>query len=135
MDVRPCKSCKKLFNYLTGVPICPACKNKLEKKFQEVKEYIREHPNSGLQDVAEANEVSVKQLKNWVREERLSFSDDSPVGIECLNCGTMIKFGKYCEACKGKMLNDLNQATYVEKKEERVKRVSDGNKMRFLDGK
>lgn len=134
MDVRPCKNCKRLFNYLSGEPICPTCKDQTEKKFQEVKTYIREHSSATLTEISEVNEVSVKQLKNWVREERLSFSDDSPVGIECLNCGAMIRFGKYCDACKGKMINNLSQATYVEKVEERKKR-SDGNKMRFLDKK
>ena len=133
MEVRPCKSCKRLFNYLGGSPICPACTEKLEEKFQEVKEYIREHPHAALQEVSEANEVSVKQLKTWVREERLKFSDDSPVGIECMNCGAMIKCGKYCDACRGKMINTLGHAIHEEPKEEVKKRGSDGNKMRFLD--
>ena len=39
MDVRNCKMCGNLFNY-TGSPLCPACNNKMEKKFSEVKDYI-----------------------------------------------------------------------------------------------
>lgn len=133
MDVRTCKSCKRLFNYLAGPVVCPACVEKLEEKFQEVKEYIRENPHSSLQEVSEANDVTVKQLKNWVREERLKFADDSPVGIECMNCGAMIKYGKYCEACKGKMINNLSHAVGHEPVKEASPRKSDGNRMRFLD--
>ena len=133
MDVRPCKNCKRLFNYLSGPAICTACREKLEEKFQEVKDYIRDNPTASLQDVSEANEVTVKQLKTWVREERLTFSDDSPVGIECMNCGAMIKCGKYCEACKGKMINTLNKGVKVEKPKEPEQRKSDGNRIRFLD--
>lgn len=133
MEVRPCKNCKRLFNYLGGVAICPACTEKLEEKFQEVKEYIREHPHAALQEVSEVNEVTVKQLKTWVREERLKFSDDSPVGIECMNCGAMIKCGKYCDSCRSKMVNTLGHAIKEAPKPEVHKRVSDGNKMRFLD--
>lgn len=133
MDVRTCKNCKRLFNYLGGSPICPACVEKLEEKFKEVKDYIRENPHAPLQQVSEANDVSVKQLKTWVREERLTFSDDSPVGIECMNCGAMIKYGKYCEACKGKMMNDLNSAVKEEPVKVETPRKSDGNRMRFLD--
>ena len=129
MDVRTCKNCKRLFNYLGGSPICPAC----VEKFKEVKDYIRENPHAPLQQVSEANDVSVKQLKTWVREERLTFSDDSPVGIECMNCGAMIKYGKYCEACKGKMMNDLNSAVKEEPVKVETPRKSDGNRMRFLD--
>ena len=68
-----------------------------------------------------------------MREERLKFSDDSPVGIECMNCGAMIKFGKYCEACKGKMINNLSHAVEEEPVKVEVPKKSDGNRMRFLD--
>ena len=30
MDVRSCRNCGRLFNYLQGPPICPACRKKLE---------------------------------------------------------------------------------------------------------
>lgn len=133
MDVRTCKSCKRIFNYLSGPVICPACVEKLEEKFKEVKDFIRENPHSSLQDVSEAKEVSVKQLKTWVREERLKFADDSPVGIECMNCGAMIKYGKYCEACKGKMINNLSHAVVEEAPVVKVEKKSDGNRMRFIE--
>ncbi len=134
MDVRTCRNCKRLFNYLSGQPICQACAEKLEEKFKVVKDYVRDHPHATLKEVAEENEVTVKQLKTWVREERLKFSDDSPVGIECMNCGAMIKCGKYCETCKGKMINDMNHAIERPKKiRKEVERKSDGNRMRFLD--
>ena len=127
MDVRTCKSCKRLFNYLSGPVVCPSCVEKLEEDF------IRENPHSSLKEVSEAKEVSVKQLKNWVREERLRFADDSPVGIECMNCGAMIKYGKYCEACKGKMINNLSHAVEEEPVRRPEPKKSDGNRMRFLD--
>ena len=31
MEVMNCRNCKRLFNYITGPMICPACKDKLEK--------------------------------------------------------------------------------------------------------
>ena len=40
MEVTSCKDCGRIFNYVLGVPICPACKEKAEAKFQEVKDYI-----------------------------------------------------------------------------------------------
>ena len=59
MDVRSCRNCGRLFNYLQGQPICPACRNKLEKKFEEVKEYIRSHESASIQQISEDTEVSV----------------------------------------------------------------------------
>ena len=54
MDVRNCRSCGKMFNYVSGPFICPACKEELEKKFQEVKKYIQDNRGVGVKDVAEA---------------------------------------------------------------------------------
>ncbi len=80
MEVRTCKSCGRMFNCIGRTPLCPACADEMEKKFQQVKEYVWEHRSATLQDISENNDVSVKQLRQWVREERLTFSDKSPVG-------------------------------------------------------
>ena len=53
MDVRNCKKCGKLFNYVSGPMICPLCKEELEEKFQEVKKYVSEHPGCGIPEVTE----------------------------------------------------------------------------------
>ena len=108
MDVRNCRGCGRLFNYFSGPPICQACREKLEEKFQQVKEYLRDNPNSSIQAVSDDNEVSVAQIRQWVREERLTFSDDSPIGIPCESCGKTIKTGRFCDECKGKMKNDFS---------------------------
>lgn len=135
MNVRNCRKCGKLFNHIAGLPICPACKDKLEEKFQEVKKYIRENRMADIKEVAEECEVEVGQIQQWIREERLEFTADSPVKIPCENCGEMIRSGKYCEKCKREMTNNLSsvmekpKAVLVEPK----KPQSTGNKMRFLD--
>ena len=77
MNVRNCRSCGCIFNYVAGQVICPACRDKLEKKFQEVKEYIRENKGVGIQEVADACEVDVGQIRQWLREERLELATDS----------------------------------------------------------
>lgn len=83
MEVRSCRGCGKLFNYIWGTYLCHGCKKKLEDKFIQVRDYIREHDTATMKDISEDNDISVKQLKQWVREERLTFTDKSPVGIEC----------------------------------------------------
>ncbi len=135
MEVRNCKNCGKMFNYI-GKPICPTCEKRLEDKFQEVKQYVKEHKEASITEVAEENEVSVNQIKRWVRQERLAFSDESMVGLECENCGAMIKTGRFCESCKQKLQNNLSSV--IKKKPEPVvnkKRESDSAKMRFFDNK
>lgn len=134
MEVRNCKGCNRLFQYIGGVPLCHACKEALEDKFTEVKEYIYENPGQSIVQVAEATEVTTKQIKQWIREERLVLSDASPDGITCESCGTPIRSGRFCDKCKVQMTNDFNTAVgrrpvapVPEKKTEKT-----GNKMRFL---
>ena len=45
MEVKNCKECGRLFNYMGGAPLCDGCRKKLEQKFQEVKQYMDENPH------------------------------------------------------------------------------------------
>ena len=91
MDVRNCKKCGSIFNYLSGPPLCPTCIRKLDDIFDEVKEYIYDHPRVDMKEVSEVFDVSVQQIRQWIREERLSFAEDSMIGIDCESCGVTIK--------------------------------------------
>lgn len=136
MEAINCKSCGKLFNYLGGPPLCHNCMQDMEVKFQEVKEYIYDHPGAGIKEVSDENEVSTSQIKKWVREERLCFSDDSPIGLECESCGKIIKTGRFCPLCKESMKNTLNNV-YPEKRviTARKAETKENAKMRFFDNK
>lgn len=134
MDVRNCRKCGRIFNYVLGVPICPACKEKMEAKFQEVKEYIRDNKGATIPEISEVCEVETSQIHQWIREERLVFADDSPIGINCENCDAMIKTGRFCEKCKAEMVNSLKSSIKRPElpKPEAPKRKSEKEKMRFL---
>lgn len=137
MEVTNCRSCGKLFNYMgSGRPICEACASALEEKFFEVREYVRDHKEAGINEVAEANEVSISQIKQWIREERLAFSESSPVTMECENCGAPIKTGRFCKACKGNLANKLTGSVARPKPAEPEKRNPGNNskgQARFMD--
>ena len=138
MEVRNCRECGRLFNYIGGPRMCPNCKKKLEDQFVQVRTYVKEHKDASVQEVSEANDVSVQQIRQWVREERLSFSSDSPIGIDCEKCGKMIRSGRFCPECVNEMTNGFNSAmgrtatAYVPPKKTDTR---DGARMRFLDNK
>lgn len=134
MNVRNCKKCGKLFNYVAGMPICPACREKAEESFQTVKKFIRENPRADIKEVAHTCEVDTAQIQQWIREERLEFTEDSPIKLPCENCGAMIRAGKYCEKCKATMAKNLSSV--IEKPKVVVQqstRKRESEKMRFLD--
>ena len=130
MEVMNCRGCGRLFNYIGGQQLCPACKDELEKKFMEVKEYIREHPEKNISQVSEDMDVSIRQLKNWVRQERLIFSEESKVMIECEQCGASIRTGRFCEKCKKNMADNLSKLYQADPHS--MKRQHDGDRLRYL---
>ena len=133
MDVRNCRNCKKLFNYLQGPIICPACQEEMEKKFNDVKNYVWDNKNASIEEISEANDVPIKQIQQWIREERLVFSENSPSGIPCEKCGKLIKSGRYCDECKKDVSIALDSVTKKQVKPVVQKKAKDKDRMRFLD--
>jgi len=132
MDVKNCRDCGRLFNYIGGPRLCAECRVKLEEKFIEVKEYIRSNKLATIAVVSEACEVSQKQITQWIREERLEFSEESTVTFQCESCGAPIRTGRFCNACRNNLKNDLRNM-YPTASSQQQKARRDGEKMRFLD--
>lgn len=135
MEVKNCRICGRLFNYIGGrTYYCPACNEEIEKKFAVVKKYIQENPRATMKQISEDTEVTVQQLEKWVREERLAFTDDSPIGIDCEGCGVSIKSGRFCAGCKDQMQRNLGAIYREEPKQTERKSYRDpSSRMRFLN--
>ena len=116
-----------------GCNLCPSCIKQLEDKFVEIKEYIRDNKVASISEISDKFEVSTKQIEQWVREERLCFADDSPIGLQCECCGATIKTGRYCDKCKGTMANKLDNLYKAPAAAPRTGRDRDNARMRFLD--
>lgn len=135
MNIKNCRVCGRIYNYVSGPNTCPACRESLEAKFQEVKEYIREHKGAGIAQVAEACEVDAAQIRQWLREDRLEVTEDSPLYLTCETCGAPIRSGRFCEKCKNSVTRDLNDVLKAGRPQQptlQKKNKEDGAKMRFL---
>ncbi len=135
MDVRNCKMCGAIYNYIGGQyrNLCPQCVKKMEDKFMDVKQYIEDNPGAGIGEVSKQCEVRPEQIERWIREERLYFSEDSQVGIPCEGCGTTIKTGRFCDKCRNELGNELSNM-YSKPKGVQMKKPKDSSaKMRFLE--
>ncbi|MEG1991943.1 MAG: flagellar protein [Acetivibrio sp.] len=132
MEVRSCKKCGSLFNFVSGLPLCPACMKEIDDKFPAVKQYIYEHPGVGIQKVSEEKEVPISLIKRWVKEERLEFAEGSAMGVECERCGKMILSGRYCDSCKADMKNQFSSVLKSEPKQKKKTDKETNAKMRFF---
>lgn len=133
MELATCRNCGRLFNVISREKICPGCKSLLEDRFHEVKKYLDENPNTTVEMLSKECDIPIKQIKDWIREERLSFREGTGCGINCEQCGAMIYTGRFCEACKQKLQSDLNSAlSSSPKRETSQKKDRDRDRMRFL---
>lgn len=126
MEVKVCKNCRRLFNFVYGPDLCPECiklvtEERLEpagkklnpavkplvkeeeEKYEQVRDFIMTHPKASVAQIAEAKDVSPAKLFEWIRDERLEFSEDSEYAwFTCEKCGAKIKSGRLCNRCKHK---------------------------------
>ncbi|MCI9318671.1 MAG: flagellar protein [Lachnospiraceae bacterium] len=134
MNVRNCRTCGRIFNYIAGPHTCPSCREKLEEKFQEVKEYIRAHKGAGINEVADACDVDAGQIHQWLREERLEVTEDSPIQLTCENCGAFIRSGRFCDKCTMSVTQGFQNMLNANAPKPAMKKKPDKEnpKMRFL---
>ena len=110
-DVINCKRCGKVFSYLGGQPLCPACRDKDEEDFKRVKEYLYENPGATLSEVSTALDISVERIKKYLRDGRLEIiGEGGNVILECEKCGKSIKSGRFCDECERELANELRSA-------------------------
>ena len=136
MNVRNCRKCGRIFNYVVGPHICPACREALEADFQRVKEYIRENKGATISQVSEECNVEISQIHQWLKDERLELTEGSAITLQCETCGAPIMSGRYCDKCRHELAMGLNSVVHNARKpgsDEGNKVSRDGDKMRFLN--
>ncbi|OUM98879.1 MAG: flagellar protein [Paenibacillaceae bacterium ZCTH02-B3] len=108
MGLEYCPRCGKLFSR-TVRDICYNCHQELEKQYERVVAYLKEHPGLTLNELAEATEVSAKQITRWVREGRISIAQAPNIVIACEVCGTPIREGTMCDSCRRRLAREVKR--------------------------
>ncbi|MCX7923030.1 MAG: MerR family transcriptional regulator [Clostridia bacterium] len=107
-DIRNCRRCGKMYNYIGGAPICPVCKEQDEEDFKRVKEYIYNHPGATISEVSTELEVSVEKIKTFLRDGRLEIvNGEGNMILECEVCGKSIRTGRFCDECSKSLSKDF----------------------------
>lgn len=105
MQLRNCTRCGKLFAYVNR-PVCPACAKLEEEEFEQVKQYLRQHPYATVLEVAEATGIDQHRIQEWVRQGRLISTEFRLLG-ECESCGAPIASGRFCRNCAARLEAEL----------------------------
>lgn len=114
-NVKQCKQCGRLFESF-GAHLCPRCADELEQNFLVVKDYVYDHPDANVFDVAKETGIPEKMVLEFLREGRLSMNTAE---LDCEECGKPISSGRFCSECKNKLENVLMSAYRPPKKEDK----------------
>ena len=145
MRVYTCKKCGKKYES-AGLTdgYCDECLMAQLDKYHQVREYLWSNPGSTASEIATNCDCSVRQVMQWVKEDRFMLSDGSKVLLFCANCGKKITSGVYCSACQAEMRkeeqNKANSARMIQRLNNmhgttlNDKNVDDGS-MRFLNSR
>lgn len=109
-EIRYCKSCRKMFQYITGPVLCATCKQADEAEFKKVRDFLRDFPGATMQEVSTNTGVSPTKINRWLKEERLEVSEGSPVALSCESCGIRIRSGRFCLECSRSLARELMSA-------------------------
>lgn len=98
MELKNCPNCGKLFVYVTK-NLCPACAEKDEENFRNVKDYLYENPEATIDEVSEKTGVDTKKILEYLKEGRLILKQNNPDVLSCESCGNPILTGRFCKNC------------------------------------
>ena len=135
-QVLVCKRCKKIFNSYFDKDICQSCESELEEGLKRVKDYLWDHKGASIDEVTHECEVDRRDIKTWLKQERIQLGEDSTIELECEKCGCRILSGKYCDRCKFETVNALNgivdEARQAKIAALQFRNVRDSGHMRFV---
>lgn len=132
-DIRNCRRCGRIYNYIGGIPICPACKEADEENFKKVKEYLYKSPGATLSEVSTELDISVERIKGYLKEGRLEIiGGEGNLVLECENCGKAIRTGRFCDQCSKEITNEL-KSTANDMSNSLSRGQSKGVEMRYLN--
>jgi flagellar operon protein (TIGR03826 family) len=127
MNLINCKECGKLFAS-SGSKVCPDCQKAEEEKFEIVKDFLWDNPNSTIKKVEKETGVERELIIKFMREDRLA-AEGLLVDytLKCKHCGKAIQSGVFCEDCRNKMISELSYDEQSDQEEQ-----TKGNQEMFL---
>lgn len=90
--LKPCTSCKKLFNRTLGAAaaLCSPCTSIEEDHYRSVYNYLRDYPGSDIQQVTEQTNVPRDTVARFFRDGRFQAAD-APLAVAGTRCSSCAK--------------------------------------------
>ena len=123
-ELKSCKICGKLYQPDALSHTCPNCAQKDEAEFNNIREYLYEHPHASIYEVATNLDVTINKIKHYLREGRIEIVEKDNRFLECEICGIPIRSGRYCDECVKNASHDYKSAFTGDLKQKTEHKVS-----------
>lgn len=135
-EVKNCRRCKKIFMYALGPQICESCKKLEEEEFEKVRLFVRDYPGATMKEVSDATEVSTQLIYKFLKDGRLEVTEQSPIALQCENCGVRVKSGRFCINCSKRLANDMISAgkTLLDSDKDNTQHKENSSGLRYMHG-
>ena len=107
--IATCDECGRLFSFLAR-GTCGDCLERMERDFQAVRDYLREHPRARVAEVACATGVAEDLIHRFLREGRLEQAAAPADALACEVCGAAIAVGRHCAPCRDRLIKGFGGA-------------------------
>ena len=107
--LKNCVICGKIFASMWGNTTCNDCRKEIAEKEQAVTEYIIDHKDATLQEVADECGVTVKFIRKMIDAGKITIQNEN-MSYPCNGCGKPIMVGQYCEECLMKIQIQIDKA-------------------------
>ena len=109
IKLKTCSVCKKVFAGPPGQNMCWDCQKKVHDMEDKVLAYVREHPNTHVQEIHKETGASLKLIQSLMKKGVFEMSG-AAVAYPCKSCGKPIFHGTYCAECLQRLQHDLKRA-------------------------
>ena len=116
LGVGYCPRCQKLFAK-NAFGMCGNCLREIEQEYDRCIQYLRENKRSTIEELSEATDVSIKQITKFIREGRISISQNPHMGYPCDGCGTTIRTGNMCPSCRSRLTSEVKHMQQVRERQ------------------
>lgn len=126
-----CRKCGGRYYYKSlGIYQCDSCGNIEMDDYGKIRTYLDQQGIAPALVISTATGVPVHIIEEHLKDGKLEIPEGSEVYIKCENCGTDIRYGRYCPACAAKLSKELKGMLHLGNVGEIPKEKQ--GKMRFL---
>lgn len=116
LKVAHCTMCGKVFQ-VTLRNLCPECAEIHDRQYEAVDRYLFKNRHATTEETAEATGVPVRQIRDWIRQKKISLAAYPNLTDVCDLCGGPTRQGHLCANCSGRLRYDIEKMLAEEEAE------------------